>query len=204
MTVPPLYQLDTNILVHFVRADGVRGRVRAGHPLLALDPKPVLSIVTAGEMRSLALQYRWGMRSWSRRSSSSATSTWCPGRLAGAGRGLRRHRPPPPGPGARSGQERPVDRGHRPRPRGHPAHHRPGLRPARPGVHRPGLDRPEHRRRGAVAATDSPSVRRHRVVGGPSPVTDCPVVPGRKPSGCTRHFGLTARSRWSPSRDSSS
>ena len=34
--------------------------IRARHQPLALGPKPIISIVTAGELRSLAFQYRWG------------------------------------------------------------------------------------------------------------------------------------------------
>jgi predicted nucleic acid-binding protein len=34
--------------------------IRARYQPLALDPKPIISIVTAGELRSLTLQYRWG------------------------------------------------------------------------------------------------------------------------------------------------
>ena len=56
------YLLDTNILVHFVRADAVWDRIRERYGLLAADPRPILSVVTAGELRSLAIQNRWGER----------------------------------------------------------------------------------------------------------------------------------------------
>ncbi len=36
--LPPLYLLDTNLLI---------------------DPRPLISVVTAGELRSLALQFNW-------------------------------------------------------------------------------------------------------------------------------------------------
>jgi tRNA(fMet)-specific endonuclease VapC len=57
--LPLLYLLDTNILVHLVRGDAVWGRVRATYQPLLTDPQPVISVITAGEMRSLALQFNW-------------------------------------------------------------------------------------------------------------------------------------------------
>jgi predicted nucleic acid-binding protein len=57
--LPPLYLLDTNILVHLVRGDAVWARVRARYQPLLIDPRPIISVVTAGEFRSLALQFNW-------------------------------------------------------------------------------------------------------------------------------------------------
>ena len=54
------YLLDTNILVHYVRADAVWDRIRAEYNLFATEPTPLISVVTVGELRSLAAQYRWG------------------------------------------------------------------------------------------------------------------------------------------------
>ena len=56
----PLYQLDTNILVHYVRDSAVWKGLRDTYQLLLIEPTPILSIVTAGELRSLAMQFRWG------------------------------------------------------------------------------------------------------------------------------------------------
>ncbi len=56
----PLYLLDTNILIHYVRDDGIWRRIRDEYQLLLIDPTPIISIVTAGELRSLALQWAWG------------------------------------------------------------------------------------------------------------------------------------------------
>lgn len=56
------YILDTNILVHFVRADDVWTRIRQQYRLLTLEPKPLISVVTAAELRSLALLHEWGIR----------------------------------------------------------------------------------------------------------------------------------------------
>ena len=56
----PLYILDTNILVHYIRDDGIWRRLRTDYQLLLIEPIPLISIVTAGELRSLALQWRWG------------------------------------------------------------------------------------------------------------------------------------------------
>jgi tRNA(fMet)-specific endonuclease VapC len=52
--------LDTNVLVHLVRGDAVWARVRATYQPLLIDPRPIISVVTAGELRSLALQFDWG------------------------------------------------------------------------------------------------------------------------------------------------
>ena len=55
-----IYLLDTNILVHLVRGDKTGQRIKLSHaPALAI-PRPLVSIVTEGELRSLALQFRWG------------------------------------------------------------------------------------------------------------------------------------------------
>src|SRR5438876_913841 len=59
MAAPALYLLDTNILVHFVRGDAVWTRIQLAYQLLAADPTPLISIVTAGELRSLAYQRGW-------------------------------------------------------------------------------------------------------------------------------------------------
>lgn len=55
-----LYFLDTNILVHLVREDAVREYLRRKYALLTIDPRPLISGVTEGELRSLALQWKWG------------------------------------------------------------------------------------------------------------------------------------------------
>lgn len=54
-----LYLLDTNILVHFVRSDAVWRRVRANYSLMVVQPTPHYSVVTGGELRSLAHQFGW-------------------------------------------------------------------------------------------------------------------------------------------------
>lgn len=59
---PGPYQLDTNILVRYVRRDAVWERVRAAYNLLLVEPTPIISVVTEGELRSLALQFGWGPR----------------------------------------------------------------------------------------------------------------------------------------------
>jgi tRNA(fMet)-specific endonuclease VapC len=60
VAAPPLYLLDTNVLVHFVRGSEVWVRVRDRYQPLLLDPRPIISVVTVGELRSLALQWKWG------------------------------------------------------------------------------------------------------------------------------------------------
>src|SRR5258707_11440967 len=57
--VPDPYLLDTNILVHFVRSDAIWRHIRATYSPLLVDPRPLISIVTVGELRSLANQFGW-------------------------------------------------------------------------------------------------------------------------------------------------
>lgn len=57
--LPRLYLLDTNVLVHLIRGDAIWRRVRATYQPLLSDPRPLISVVTAGELRSLALQFNW-------------------------------------------------------------------------------------------------------------------------------------------------
>ncbi len=56
----PQLILDTNILVHYARASALWERVRDAYQPLTVEPRPVISIVTAGELRSLAVQWNWG------------------------------------------------------------------------------------------------------------------------------------------------
>jgi predicted nucleic acid-binding protein len=53
--MPPLYLLDTNILVHLVRGDGVGQYVRDAYAPLLRDPRPLICVVSDGELCSLAL-----------------------------------------------------------------------------------------------------------------------------------------------------
>ena len=55
-----LYLLDTNILVHLVRADATWQQIRDRFDLLMTETRPILSPVTEAELRSLAYQWRWG------------------------------------------------------------------------------------------------------------------------------------------------
>jgi tRNA(fMet)-specific endonuclease VapC len=58
--MPSLYLLDTNILVHLVRRDRRGQEINASYRLLVVEPTPLVSIVTDGELRSLAYQFGWG------------------------------------------------------------------------------------------------------------------------------------------------
>lgn len=53
------YLLDTPILVHYIRRDSVMLRIEAEHSLLR-QPLTLISVVTEGEVRSLALKFGWG------------------------------------------------------------------------------------------------------------------------------------------------
>lgn len=56
----PRYLLDTNILVHAVRADETWERIKARYAPLMADPRPFISVVSEGELRSLIYQFNWG------------------------------------------------------------------------------------------------------------------------------------------------
>ena len=56
----PQHILDTNILVHFVRASELWGDIRNTFNLFVIEPKPILSVMSHGELRSLSLQFEWG------------------------------------------------------------------------------------------------------------------------------------------------
>ncbi len=62
MSSGTLYQLDTNILVHSVRASSVWRHVRDTYSFLTVEPIPQLCTVSEGELRSLAVQWRWADR----------------------------------------------------------------------------------------------------------------------------------------------
>ena len=61
MTSEPLL-LDTNILVHLVRRDGIGLQLKADYDLLLREPRPVICAVSEGELRSLEFQFGWGMQ----------------------------------------------------------------------------------------------------------------------------------------------
>ncbi|MDX2045016.1 MAG: PIN domain-containing protein [Acidobacteriota bacterium] len=56
---PSLYFLDTNILVHLVRRDDLGQYINAQFSLLTTDTQPMISDVSEGELRSLAIQWGW-------------------------------------------------------------------------------------------------------------------------------------------------
>lgn len=57
-----LYLLDTNILVHLVRRDRVGVRILHFSSPLLTEPRPLVSVVTDGELRSLIFQFGWGQQ----------------------------------------------------------------------------------------------------------------------------------------------
>jgi tRNA(fMet)-specific endonuclease VapC len=54
------YLLDTNILVHSIRDDATGAYIRNQYGLLMAMPRPLISVVTEGELRSLVYQFGWG------------------------------------------------------------------------------------------------------------------------------------------------
>ena len=59
-TAPGCYLLDTNILVAYVRGGRVGQHVEKKFQLRTSPYKPLISIVSVGEVLSLANQFAWG------------------------------------------------------------------------------------------------------------------------------------------------
>lgn len=52
--------LDSNILLHYVRQNPLAEVIEVRYGLTTADPVPIISIVSEGELRALALQLAWG------------------------------------------------------------------------------------------------------------------------------------------------
>jgi tRNA(fMet)-specific endonuclease VapC len=57
---PDPYLLDTNILLRLVRDDNLARWVEATYAFIGQGMNPLISSVSEGEIRSLALQFGWG------------------------------------------------------------------------------------------------------------------------------------------------
>ena len=57
-----LVLLDTNILVHLIRRNAIGRRVESDHRLTERPERPLVSFVTLGELRALALKLNWGTK----------------------------------------------------------------------------------------------------------------------------------------------
>lgn len=53
---------DSNILIHLVRESSLGDFIRHEYQPLLADPRPLISVVTEGELRSLMHQWKWGIR----------------------------------------------------------------------------------------------------------------------------------------------
>ena len=60
VVAPPLYQPDTNILVHYIRRDWLQQEMEPIYQLLATPTVPIISYVIEAEIKSLAVQFGWG------------------------------------------------------------------------------------------------------------------------------------------------
>ena len=56
--MPTIYFLDTYILVHLIRRDALGQYLINNYSLYSLDPRPLISDVTEGELRSLAIRWK--------------------------------------------------------------------------------------------------------------------------------------------------
>ncbi len=54
------FVLDTNILVYFIRSDKHIQQLEKDFPLFSPENATFISIVSVGEIRSLAYQFGWG------------------------------------------------------------------------------------------------------------------------------------------------
>src|SRR5258708_31351497 len=54
------YLLDTNIIVHYVRAGDRSNYLEGKYNLSGLALAPIVSVVSEGEIKSLATQFKWG------------------------------------------------------------------------------------------------------------------------------------------------
>ncbi|MDQ2799293.1 MAG: type II toxin-antitoxin system VapC family toxin [Armatimonadota bacterium] len=55
------FLLDTNILLAHIRLGTLGQYLKAVYNLYALQPAPIISIVTEGEIRAIALRHNWGV-----------------------------------------------------------------------------------------------------------------------------------------------
>ena len=58
----PHYLLDTNIFVEAIRANRIWDWIKRRFDPLRAEPRPVYCSVTEGELRSIAVQFRWVTR----------------------------------------------------------------------------------------------------------------------------------------------
>ncbi len=56
-----IYLFDTNILVHYIRQSAVKSFVEQTYNPADATNKAVISVVSVGEIRSLAIQNNWGL-----------------------------------------------------------------------------------------------------------------------------------------------
>jgi tRNA(fMet)-specific endonuclease VapC len=57
-----LVLLDTNIVLHLARGDTVGRRIDAEHDLRGRKERPLVSVVTAGELDSIVRKWNWGQK----------------------------------------------------------------------------------------------------------------------------------------------
>lgn len=55
-----IYLLDTNILLHLLRQDDIGKQIMREHKIYDFSNRPLISEVSIGEIKSIALQRQWG------------------------------------------------------------------------------------------------------------------------------------------------
>jgi predicted nucleic acid-binding protein len=60
MTTPPLFLLDTNIVIHYSRAKIVGQKIESDYSLLTSPYRPLICVVTRGEALAFAKKRNWG------------------------------------------------------------------------------------------------------------------------------------------------
>ena len=62
MATPPVYLLDTNILVHLIRGNATGAAILSNFGLLHGMNRCIVSVVTVGEMYALVRKWGWGSK----------------------------------------------------------------------------------------------------------------------------------------------
>ena len=56
------YVLDTNIVLVYLRDEKIKASIETQYEVFSEENSPIISVVTIGEIRSIALQNNWGVK----------------------------------------------------------------------------------------------------------------------------------------------
>jgi tRNA(fMet)-specific endonuclease VapC len=63
MSTAPLYLLDTNVVIHYARGKAVGEQIEKDYSLTSTPYRPLICVVTKGEVLAFAAKRNWGERS---------------------------------------------------------------------------------------------------------------------------------------------